>query len=87
MRSTEEVVVSLRLALGGVGIVLPSLCVDPVTGASDEPFALVQLGRCNVRTAERLAAVLRGEPVEPAPTKEELLARVRKINRQGRLPR
>jgi hypothetical protein len=87
VRSTEEVVVSLREALKGVGVALPSLCVDPVTGAGDEPFALVQLGRCNVRTAERLAAVLRGEPVEPVPTKEELSARVRQVNREGRLPR
>lgn len=61
MRSTEEVVENLRQALTGVGVALPSLCVDPVTGASDEPFALVDLGRCNVRTAEKLASVLRGE--------------------------
>jgi hypothetical protein len=61
VRSTQEVVASLREALVGVGVVLPSLCVDPVTGASDEPFALVDLGRCNVRTAEKLASVLRGE--------------------------
>lgn len=61
VRPTEEVVETLREALVGVGLVLPSLCVDPVTGASDEPFALVELGRCNVRTAERLASVLRGE--------------------------
>ena len=61
MRSTEEVVETLREALVGVGVVLPSLTVDPVTGASDEPFALVDLGRCNTRTAERLASVLRGE--------------------------
>nr|WP_217237074.1 hypothetical protein [Streptomyces sp. AC555_RSS877] len=61
MRPTEEIVASLRKALVGVGIILPSLRVDPVTGASDEPFALVELGRCNVRTAERLASVLRGE--------------------------
>ncbi|MFI6856887.1 hypothetical protein [Streptomyces sp. NPDC050416] len=40
MRSTEEIVESLRDALAGVGVVLPSLGVDPVTGASDEPFAL-----------------------------------------------
>ena len=39
---------------------LPSLGVDPISGASDEPFALVLLGRCNVRTATRLAAVLEG---------------------------
>ncbi|MEV7390599.1 MULTISPECIES: hypothetical protein [unclassified Streptomyces] len=61
MQSTEEVVESLRLALRGAGVVLPSLCVDPVTGASDEHFALVELGRCNVRVAERLASVVRGE--------------------------
>lgn len=61
LRTTEEVVESLRAALKGVGVVLPSLCVDPVTGASDEPFALVELGRCNVRVAERLASVVRGE--------------------------
>ncbi|MFI5676557.1 hypothetical protein [Streptomyces cellulosae] len=61
LRSTEDIVTSLREALVGVGVVLPSLRVDPVTGASDEPFALVELGRCNVRTAERLASVLRGE--------------------------
>ncbi|MFF5143243.1 hypothetical protein ACFY6U_26520 [Streptomyces sp. NPDC013157] len=61
MRPTEEVVETLRSALRGAGVVLPSLCVDPVTGASDEPFALVELGRCNVRVAERLASVVRGE--------------------------
>ncbi|MFE2068490.1 hypothetical protein ACFXDH_39990 [Streptomyces sp. NPDC059467] len=61
MQSTEEVVESLRLALRGAGVVLPSLGVDPVTGAGDEPFALVELGRCNVRVAERLASVVRGE--------------------------
>ncbi|MET9786058.1 hypothetical protein [Streptomyces canus] len=61
MRSTQEVLESLREALVGVGVVLPSLAVDPLTGAGDEPFPLVDLGRCNVRTAERLASVLRGE--------------------------
>ncbi|MFI6249936.1 hypothetical protein [Streptomyces sp. NPDC051016] len=45
----------------GAGVVLPSLGVDPVTGVGDEPFALVELGRCNVRVAERLASVVRGE--------------------------
>lgn len=129
VRSTEEVVESVREALVGVGIILPSLRVDPVTGASDEPFALVELGRCNVRTAERLASVLRGErpaigthvvdvrdgrlgevmghvggrvqlrpvaggrewdcPPEatgPAPQEEVLRARVRRVNKEGRLP-
>lgn len=61
VRSTEEVLEVLRAALVGAGVVLPSLDVDPVTAAGDEPFPLVSLGRCNVRTAERLASVLRGE--------------------------
>ncbi|MDQ0600863.1 hypothetical protein QF037_005208 [Streptomyces canus] len=129
MRSTEEIVASLQEALVGAGVVLPSLCVDPVTAATGEPFALVELGRCNVRTAERLASVLRGEEpavgtyvldgrdgrigevvghvggvvrlrpvgggrewdcppgsVGSAPQEEVLRARVRGINRQGRLP-
>ncbi|MFD6172718.1 hypothetical protein [Streptomyces coeruleorubidus] len=77
MRSTEEIVESLRDALAGVGVVLPSLCVDPVTAASDEPFALVDLGRCNVRTAEQLTDVLRALPV-----REALRARVRQVNRE-----
>lgn len=76
--STEEVVAQLRTALKGVGIVLPSLRVDPVTGASEEPFALVALGRCNVRTAVRLADVLRA----CAPD-EALRARVREANRES----
>jgi hypothetical protein len=59
-RPTEEIVEELRASLIGVGVVLPSLRVDPVTGASDEPFALVALGRCNVGTAQKLTAVLRG---------------------------
>ncbi|GGW61519.1 hypothetical protein ACIP4U_07840 [Streptomyces caelestis] len=79
MRSTEEIVESLRDALAGVGVVLPSLGVDPVTGASAEPFALVDLGRCNVRTAEHLTDVLRSLPVG-----EALRARVRQLNREGR---
>ncbi|MEU9186896.1 hypothetical protein AB0D14_20580 [Streptomyces sp. NPDC048484] len=57
---TEEAVECLRSALGKVGVALPSLGVDPVTAATGEPFALVELGRCNVRTAVRLAGALRG---------------------------
>ncbi|MGV9501323.1 hypothetical protein ACWDQ0_23835 [Streptomyces sp. NPDC003642] len=77
MRSTEEIVKSLRDALAGVGVVLPSLRVDPVTAASEEPFALVDLGRCNVGTAEQLTEVLRSLPVS-----EALRARVRQVNRE-----
>jgi hypothetical protein len=77
VRTTEEIVEALRAALKGVGVVLPSLRVDPVTGASEEPFALVDLGRCNVRTAEHLTDVLRMVPSDDA-----LLARVRTVNRE-----
>jgi hypothetical protein len=57
--TTEEAVQQLDQALRGVGITLPSLRVDPVTGASELPHPLVELGRCNVQVAARLAAVLR----------------------------
>ncbi|MFD5160593.1 hypothetical protein ACFWMJ_21380 [Streptomyces hawaiiensis] len=66
-----------RDALAGVGVVLSSLRVDPVTAASDEPFALVDLGRCNVRMAEQLTDVLRS-----LPAREALRARVRQVNRE-----
>jgi hypothetical protein len=58
-RTTEEAVEQLRAALHGVGIILPSLRVDPVSFAGQEPYALVDLGCCNLVVASRLAAVLR----------------------------
>ncbi|MFF4400441.1 hypothetical protein [Streptomyces sp. NPDC001480] len=63
-RSAEEAVERLRAALRDVGIVLPSLRVDPVTGAHGDPYALVDLGRCNLGVASRLAAVLRARSVD-----------------------
>jgi hypothetical protein len=56
--ATEE----LREALGSRGITLPSLGLDPVSyaGLGLHPYPLVELGRCNIETATRLAAVLRG---------------------------
>lgn len=82
VRTTQDVVESLRAALEGVGVVLPSLGVDPVTGAGGEPYALVELGRCNVRTAQHLADVLRAMPAG-----EELRARVRQFNRESQAHR
>ncbi|MEV6050321.1 hypothetical protein [Streptomyces sp. NPDC052107] len=58
-RSAEEAVERLREALHGVGITLPSLRIDPVTGAQGHPYALVDLGRCNIGVASKLAAALR----------------------------
>ncbi|MCS0600450.1 hypothetical protein NX794_04270 [Streptomyces sp. LP11] len=59
MDTTEEVVEHLREALREVGIVLPSLRIDPLSVSAEDPYALVDLGRCNLGVASRLAAVLR----------------------------
>ena len=63
-RNAEEAVERLRSALHGVGVILPSLRIDPVTGAYGDPYALVDLGRCNIGVASRLAAALRGKERE-----------------------
>ncbi|MDN3295658.1 hypothetical protein QWM81_16680 [Streptomyces ficellus] len=54
----EDAVAELRVALERAGIVLPSLGLDPVTSAAEPARPLVELGRCTVETARRLAAVL-----------------------------
>jgi hypothetical protein len=58
LQAAEDVVTRLRSALGALGVVLPSLRIDPLTAASEEPYPLVELGRCNVETAARLVALL-----------------------------
>ncbi|MFF4400325.1 ATP-binding protein [Streptomyces sp. NPDC001480] len=59
----------LRDALAGHGITLPSLRVDLPSFAAEyrPPAELVALGNCNVATAYRLAAVLRGDGRMPGP--------------------
>lgn len=57
-RTAEEALERLRSALHEVGIILPSLRIDPVTGAYGDPYALIDLGRCNLGVASRLAAAL-----------------------------
>lgn len=47
----------LRQGLRGAGLALPSLRVDPVSCAGNEPAPLVNLGRCAIDTALRLSAV------------------------------
>ncbi|MET8566887.1 hypothetical protein [Streptomyces sp. NPDC004783] len=59
VEAAEAAVEELRAALVRAGIVLPSLGVDPVSLAREAPCPLVELGRCSVETARRLAAVLR----------------------------
>jgi len=59
VESAEETVKELREALLTAGINLPSLGLDPVSLAREAPCPLVELGRCSVETARRLAPVLR----------------------------
>lgn len=58
MLAAEGAVRELREALDGVGVVFPSLGVDVVSAAGTYGLPLVDLGRCNLDTALRLAAVL-----------------------------
>ncbi|MET9515405.1 hypothetical protein [Streptomyces sp. NPDC002994] len=60
LRAAEEVVAQLREGLEVVAVTLPSLRVDVVSLASEARYPLVELGRCNLDTAMRLAAVLQG---------------------------
>ncbi|MFI2777925.1 hypothetical protein [Streptomyces sp. ALB3] len=58
VRAAEDAVARLRAGLAGVGVKLPSLRIDPVSFARDEPVPLVDLGRCSIETALRLSAQL-----------------------------
>ncbi|WP_267242666.1 hypothetical protein [Streptomyces sp. PR69] len=59
LRAAEDAVAQLRDGLDGVAVTLPSLRVDLVSLAGDTPYLLVDLGRCRLDVALRLAAVLR----------------------------
>ncbi|WP_329381352.1 hypothetical protein OG625_17130 [Streptomyces sp. NBC_01351] len=58
MTAAEEAVQQLKESLAGVGVVFPSLDVERVSAAGSYGLPLVDLGRCNLDTALRLAAVL-----------------------------
>jgi hypothetical protein len=58
LRAAERVTAELDGALRELGVVLPSLRVDPVSCASTVIGPLVELGRCNLGTARRLVDVL-----------------------------
>ncbi|MEV3860204.1 hypothetical protein AB0J38_38595 [Streptomyces sp. NPDC050095] len=62
VEEAEETVENLRAALAGVGIVLPSLGLDLGSIARTAPCPLVELGRCPVDVAARLAALLTALP-------------------------
>ncbi|MGA4849657.1 hypothetical protein ACOBQB_26625 [Streptomyces sp. G5(2025)] len=59
LRAAEEAVRQLKAGLERAGVTLPSLRVDPLSVAN-EALPLVELGRCNLDTALRLACVLEG---------------------------
>ncbi|MET9549593.1 MULTISPECIES: hypothetical protein [Streptomyces] len=59
LRAAEEAVRQLKAGLARAGVTLPSLRVDPLSVAN-ESLPLVELGRCNMDTALRLACVLEG---------------------------
>jgi hypothetical protein len=59
VEEAEETVEELRQALARAGVVLPSLGIDPATLAREAACPLVDLGRCSVAVAARLAAALR----------------------------
>ncbi|MFF2957843.1 hypothetical protein ACFVT1_02730 [Streptomyces sp. NPDC057963] len=62
VQAAEDAVARLKEGFSGVGITLPSLRIDPVTCAGDEPMTLlVDLGRCNLDTALRLSVVLEAQ--------------------------
>lgn len=59
-RTVQEALVQLMGALADVGILLPSLRVDPVSAThTDTTYALLDLGRCNLHVANQLTAALR----------------------------
>lgn len=60
LRAAEQTVERLREGLLRAGVVLPSLRLDLVTMTSESPYPLVELGRCNLDTAARLATALEG---------------------------
>ena len=57
----------LQKRCGAMGIVLPSLGVDAAAYGSESTEVLVDLGRCRVEVAGRLAGVLEGNAKEPRP--------------------
>ncbi|MDJ1130831.1 hypothetical protein [Streptomyces iconiensis] len=58
--AAEQAVLNLQDALVAVGVTLPSLGIDLLSCTrSIDPHPLVELGRCPLETAHRLAELLR----------------------------
>lgn len=58
-RSSFTLILTFASSLQRAGIVLPSLRVDPMAYADENPHPLISLGSCNLAMARKLAAVLR----------------------------
>jgi hypothetical protein len=58
MHKAEEAVKTLRTDLAGSGITLPSLRLELASYVRDVPCPLVELGRCDIDTVRKFAAVL-----------------------------
>ncbi len=71
LRKAEDTRDDLSAVLRTLGIVLPSLSVEPMAYGDENPDPLIDMGRCNLRTARKLLAVLRSQAgvsaVHPAP--------------------
>ncbi|WP_241265561.1 hypothetical protein [Streptomyces boncukensis] len=61
LREAEDAYRRLRTALGEADVLLPSLRVDLSSCADHLTEPLLDLGRCNLATAERLIAALAEE--------------------------
>ncbi len=59
-QAAEEAVRELAAQLYATGLTLPSLRLDAPSVAATDPRPLIDLGRCTVDTALRLAAALKG---------------------------
>lgn len=64
VEQAEAVREELAGALKKAGITLPSLGLDAPTFTGYRPVPLIDLGRCNLETARKLAAALRGRGAE-----------------------
>ncbi len=76
-KDVETVTKDLRKALARVGVVLPSLCPDPVSYEHRYLPPLVELGRCTMDVARRLTHALDGAPPgpdEPVPHPQDTVA-------------
>lgn len=58
VRDAEAARDELTAALKGVGVVLPSLRIVPLSCTEESPRQLLDLGPCNVATARKMTAAL-----------------------------